>query len=319
MLFQYYEYILAISKYHSISRAAKELYVSQPTLSRAVTRLEEELGVTLLDRSRTPITLTPAGECYLHYAEEMLVSRKKMLQELSDLHPEKKQKITIGFPFTYACDFLPYVLPQFYAQYPNVSLSIQEMSGGLLEENLLNHTLDLAIIAGNSFSSDLQCEYLETQRILLIVPKGHPLYYEMEDMNYATLDMVTMQKLNNEPFILLAPNEGMRLVSDHFFQTYHITPRVILEVQDTAAAYSLAASGLGLTLISELRALLKPPNISSSKYCCYQLGNPPYTRTRVIAYPKDIPLSSAEDYLINLSRQNVGEIFSQAVKNAGPV
>ena len=162
------------------------------------------------------------------------------------------------------------------------------------------------------FSPELACEYLETQRILLIVPKNHALYYEMNQTNYAVLSIDDMHKLNNEPFILLSPSEGMRMVSDHFFQTYHITPNVIMEVQDTATAYSLSVSGLGLTLISDLRVLLKMPNMLVSDYCCYQLGNPPYTRTRVVAYLKNAVLTSSEEYFISLSKENIKNLYMHA-------
>lgn len=315
MLFKYYDYILTVAKHSNISKAAKELYVSQSTLSRIINRLEEELGVIIFDRSRNPLVLTQAGECYLRYTGEMMTLRKKMMQELNSLNPERKNLITMGFPISYSCDFLPYILPEFHKKYPNTKIVVKEMPTGYLEENLLKKTLDLAILCGTSFSDNLNCEYLETQRILLIVPKNHPLYYKMNGMNYAILGIEDMQKLNNEPFITLAPNEGMRIVSDYFFEKYNITPNIIMEVPDTATAYSLSVSGIGLTLISDLRVLLPAPNVYSADFCCYQLGNPPFTRTRVIAYPMDYALSPAEEYLIHLSKKNINELSLHATRN----
>lgn len=307
-----YEYVLAVSKHKNISRAAKELFISQSTLSRIISRIEDDMGIEFFDRTSSPLTITEAGERYLYYMEEMRVLEKKMFKEFEELNPAKKGQIIVGFPFTYACDFLPYVLPDFYKKFPNTKVVIKEMPSAMLEENLLNHSIDLAIIADNTFSPELVCEYLETQRILLIVPKNHPLYYDMYQTNYAVLSIDDMHKLNNEPFILLSPGEGMRVVSDHFFQKYHITPNVIMEVQDTATAYSLSVSGLGLTLVSDLRALLKMPNMIVSDYCCYQLGNPPYTRTRVVAYPKNAVLTPSEEYFIFLAKENIKNLYMHA-------
>lgn len=315
MLFKYYDYIVTVAKYNNISKAAKELFVSQSTLSRMINRLEEELGITIFDRSRNPLTLTPAGECYLRYTGEMVALKKKMLQELNTLNPERKSTITIGFSISYSCDFLPYILPEFYQKYPNTKIIVKEMPTGYLEENLLKNTLDLAVLCGNTFADNLNCEYLETQRILLIVPKNHPLYYKMNGMTYATLGMEDMQKLNNEPFITLAPNEGMRIVSDYFFKKYHITPNIVMEAPDTATAYSLAVSGIGLTLISDLRVLLPAPNVYFTDFCCYQLGNPPFTRTRVVAYPTGNTLSPAEEYFIHLSKKNINQLYVHALQN----
>lgn len=315
MLFKYYDSILTVAKYGNISKAAKELFISQPTLSRNISRLEEELGVAVFDRSKVPIILTPAGECYLRYTGEMMNQKKKMMQELNTMNPERKSVITMGFPISYACDLLPYILPEFHQKYPNTKIIVKEMPGSYLEEGLHQNTLDLAILSSTSFPDTLNCEYLETQRILLVVPKNHPLYYQMSGLNYATLGIDSMQKLNQEPFITLAPNEGMRIVSDCFFEKYHITPNIIMEVPDTATAYSLAVSGIGLTLISDLRALLPCPNVYTTDYCCYQLGNPPFTRTRVIAYPTDATLSPAEEYLIHLSKKNINKLSLHAAKN----
>lgn len=316
MFFQYYEYVLAIAKYGNMSRAASELYISQPTLSRAISRLEENLGTTLIERSRNPLVLTPAGERYLHYTREMIDLKTKMLREFEALDPNRSEKLVIGFPFSYSSDFLSYVLPEFLAKHPNIKLEIKEMPGGLLEENLLNRTLDLAIIADTAFSSELHCEYLETQRILLVVPKNHPLYYPMEKNNYAILDGADIQKLHNEPFICYSPREGMHRVCETFFRSNRIQPKAILEVQDTSTAYSLAASGLGLTMISELRYYLRPSNVSENSFCCYQLGVPPYTRTRVIAYPKDIPLSRAAEDFIAISRREIHHLHPTNVSRA---
>lgn len=308
MEFQYFDYVRTLAKYGTMTRAARELYISQPTLSRAINRLEEQLGVSLFDRSENPLVLTKEGELYLQYTGEMVTLKKRMIREIELLNPEKKKRLVIGFPNAYSSKFLPCVLPKFFEKHSNILIDIQEMPGGVLEENLKNHSLDLAIIAATSFSPEIHCEYLETQRIVLVVPKNHPLYYPMTDNNFAVLDAADLHKINDQPFICYSSHAGMLKVCQDFFAAHNLNPKIILEVQDTATAYSLAASGMGLTMISDLRYLLRPDNIPSDSYCGYQLCDPPYTRTRVIAYPNGIPLTEAEKDFIAISKREIHKI-----------
>ena len=181
-----------------------------------------------------------------------------MIREFELLNPEKKERLVIGFPTSYSSKFLPYVLPEFYEKHRNISIDIMEMPGGVLEENVKNHVLDLAIIAATSFSPEVHCDYLETQRIVLVVPKNNPLYYQMDNNDFATLNATAIQQINDQPFICYSPYAGMLKVCEDFFSMYNLRPNIILKVQDTATAYSLAASGMGLTMISDLRFMMRP-------------------------------------------------------------
>ena len=107
------EYFLAIVKEHSISKAADRLYLSQPYLSQYLAKLEGNLGVTLLDRSHTPLRLTPAGELFYAYLERQDYLDRQLESDLRDLQTQKPQQLHIGVSTWRGSTLLPDSLPRF--------------------------------------------------------------------------------------------------------------------------------------------------------------------------------------------------------------
>ncbi|MEL7567692.1 MAG: LysR family transcriptional regulator [Dehalobacterium sp.] len=311
MDFQEYHYVLAISEYRNISRAAKELYISQPQLSRFLTRLETRLGVALFDRSRTPLQLTYAGERYVEYAHQILNIEHQMQSEFDDITVSRAGNLVIGISRGMSRFFIPEVLPHFHHDFPHVQISLRESSTARIQNDIQSGMIDLGIYASTNFPQDIVCEVLQSQQILLVVPQNHPLYYLMTGPSYKTLNMKDMQKLDNEPFILLLQEEGMAYVSKELFNAYNLTPQIILKTQDAETAFLLAASGMGLTFSSDLQVALRKPY---NPYCCYKIGTPPYTRTWVIAHQKDLRLSRAARHFIQLSKKHMAEVYSRAIR-----
>ena len=114
------EYFLAIVKERSISKAADRLYLSQPYLSQYLAKLESNLGVTLLDRSHTPLRLTPAGELFYAYLERQLES------DLRTLQSQKPPQLHIGVSTWRGSILLPDILPRFVQFYPEVQVVLHE-------------------------------------------------------------------------------------------------------------------------------------------------------------------------------------------------
>ena len=120
------EYFLAIVKERSISKAADRLYLSQPYLSQYLAKLESNLGVTLLDRSHTPLRLTPAGELFYAYLERQSYLDRQLVSDLRDLQDKKRPMLHIGVSPWRGSTLLPDVLPAFTRQYPDVQVVLHE-------------------------------------------------------------------------------------------------------------------------------------------------------------------------------------------------
>ena len=139
------KYIKAIAECHSFSRAAQQLYVSQPSLSRFVRKVEDELGVELFERDSIPLGLTPAGHKYLEYIERFQALESAMKKDFASIKTGTINQLVIAtLPFlgTYV---LPKVIPHFAENYPSVNLQIDEYNNRELIRRVENRTADLAL------------------------------------------------------------------------------------------------------------------------------------------------------------------------------
>ena len=120
------EYFLAIVKEHSISKAADRLYLSQPYLSQYLAKLESNLGVTLLDRSHTPLRLTAAGELFYAYLERQDYLDRQLESDLRNLQTQKPQQLHIGVSTWRGSTLMPDILPKFVRFFPDVQVVLHE-------------------------------------------------------------------------------------------------------------------------------------------------------------------------------------------------
>ena len=123
-------YLIAVAEQRSFSKAAEKCFVSQPTLTRCVQNMEKSLGVSLFDRSCSPIQLTPAGEKYVAGVREILALKEKLDNEMAELTDRRQEVLSIGIPLTRSITWLGRILPAFYAQCPGVKLQITEGYSG---------------------------------------------------------------------------------------------------------------------------------------------------------------------------------------------
>ena len=120
------KYIKTIAQYHSFSKEAQVLYVSQPALSRFVKKVEDELGVTLFDRDTIPLRLTLAGQRYLEYVEQFQGLERNMRQEFSAMGKQSFNRLTIATLPLLGIYVLPRIVPDFAEQFPSVDQKIVE-------------------------------------------------------------------------------------------------------------------------------------------------------------------------------------------------
>ncbi|WP_432646164.1 LysR family transcriptional regulator [Mitsuokella sp.] len=243
--------ILQVAKDGTFSAAAKHLYISQPSLSQCIKKVETELGVRLFDRSQTPLTLTPAGKIYVRQAREILRIQKSLVQEVADLSELRTGSLTIGSSRTRSACFLIKPLVAFHQQYPGIHLSVREAPVRTLEEYAASGDVDFALLYGTSGRRDLVSIPLCRERILLAVPKTHPLAARKSE-NPAVLPRISFAELSDEPFIKLQPFRQMADVFDKLCLKTGTEPHVIFEANSIIEAAELCASGLGATLVTDM-------------------------------------------------------------------
>lgn len=125
-----YEYVFAIAKHHSISKAARELCITQPALTKYLKRLEEDLGTQLFDRAVIPISLTPAGKKFVEKAALILEIERSLQYDLNQISTDVRGKVTVGMNTEFCSNTIPYVLPEFRFRYPEIEVQIREGTTG---------------------------------------------------------------------------------------------------------------------------------------------------------------------------------------------
>lgn len=188
-------YIVAVDRYRHFATAAEKSYVTQPTLSMQIHKLEDELGITIFDRSKSPVIPTERGEKIISQAKKIL-KQSKHIEDLASLSENKLQgTFRVGVIPTIAPNLLPLFLRSFSEKYPDVKLIFEEVVTEELLQLLSEDYLDVGIIAtpveqGNIFEEDLYYE-----PFIGYISKSHPLA-EKEKISVDDLDISNLWLLN---------------------------------------------------------------------------------------------------------------------------
>ncbi|MEN6314888.1 MAG: LysR family transcriptional regulator, partial [Clostridiaceae bacterium] len=146
MDFRQLHYMLKVAEEKSFSKAAKKLYISQPSLSQYISNVEQQLGVRLFDRTTNPLTLTYAGELYEETAKNILYLKDQLLSQMDDIANLQRGHITIGISPFRSTYFLPTILPLFKKNYPGIDVSLAEGTMAELLELAINGATDFSIM-----------------------------------------------------------------------------------------------------------------------------------------------------------------------------
>lgn len=237
------KYFLAVVEAGGFTKAAERLFVSQPSLSVGIKKLEQELGVTLFERGGRRAILTNAGKHFLEKAKAILNEYESALSELKSF--QNQETLKIGVLRTIRIDGLSKLIATFRENYPTVAL---ELCDGNLEElrNWLEQgEIDLAVTVLSSQESSKTSVPLFQQRRLLAVPKVHPL---------AQKETVSLSELDGIPYIERI-NCEMWGESRKLFESEGIQPHVVYRADHEEWVISLVTAGLGVTIMPEWQGL----------------------------------------------------------------
>lgn len=255
MIFKNYEYFIAIVEAGSLTKAAENLYVSQPSLSQYLKRLESSLGVELFDRTASPLRLTYTGERYYQYVKQVRQLDKNVQREFRDIQNQTGGLLRLGIAFWRGACLLPDVFPSFHAAYPHIQLELTEGRSSQLRAALLDDNLDLAVM---NYSDSLHYEKLtyETlghERILLAAPTRHPLVQKILE-NCRVISgrpVAPLELVKDIPLITLKPGQNQARVVEYALEKNHIDAEVLLKTENLTTAVNLAAKGMGCTFVPE--------------------------------------------------------------------
>lgn len=202
-------YITAVADCRSVTAAAKRLYISQPSLSYIISKVEQDVGVKLFERRTYPLTLTYAGEKYVDTARKILLLNDNLRKELADIGMGEKGKISLGMPLERAGYMLSKVVGDFKERYPGVELRLQESKVDNLVEMLLRDEIDFFVAPKDrdNLPAGLKTEKIYREELLLVTPPG----MVTEEMMVPGMEgMVDMGQLSQIPYILLKKGHANR-------------------------------------------------------------------------------------------------------------
>lgn len=228
-------YFKTIAQYGTITAAAKQLYISQPSLSQTLRQIEDEVGTPLFDRSTSPFHLTYAGERYLKAVEAMLDIETRLKEEIESIRRDDGGRLRLGISITRAMQVLPDVIPIFTKAYPNVTIELTEAASASLEELLQKGQIDLALAALEANEANIAYELIEKESIGILAGKDSQLAQLVPSGTPISLEMV-----EKEAFVSLDTSHSSRIIQDRLFRRYNIRPKILLETSSLEVARRVA-------------------------------------------------------------------------------
>ena len=235
----------AIARHQHVTRAAQQLGMPQPTLSRALARLEADLGITLFARQGRTLRLTRAGVTFRAAAERALAEVERAAESVRLEADPGGGRVAFGFLHTLGPETVPGLLRAFRADHPRVRFQLVQTYAEAMLERLRAGTLDLCLTSPLPDGPGLVVRRLDEQRLRLVVPAGHRL---------AGRSRVRLAEVAGVPFVTLEPGFGLRRITDALCAEAGFAPRVAFEGEEAETLRGLVAAGLGV-------ALLPPPAV----------------------------------------------------------
>lgn len=242
-------YIDAILKNNNMRKAAKELYISQPSLTQYISRIEKDIGAKIINRAKTPYTLTQAGVIYHNYIEDIIAVNDNLTKDLAQYSNFDKNTIKIGI----SKQLSTFLLPKLFSEFCNNNLEIKfvEDSAEGLTDKLLNEQINCYIGQPDKTSSyRLNYELNKSGTFFAIIPKGNKLYNP--DKVILNSSDFNIKELISQPLILSTPYSSIRYQIDELFYKFKIKPKIIFESDNISTVTNLALHGHGITISTPL-------------------------------------------------------------------
>jgi DNA-binding transcriptional LysR family regulator len=238
------EVLVTVAREKSFSRAAEVLDRTQPAVSQAIRRLEQEVGEKLFDRSSKDGTLTAAGEVLLEYARQMLNLRhsaQNALREMRDLH---HGKVSISAN-EHTVFFLLPVIQKFRGLYPHIKIEVQRGVASRIPKEITAREVELGVISFKPTDESLRSVAVVTDELALIVAPGHPL---------AGRGTVSITDLAGETFIAHNAHSPYRQKVVESFEKHNTQLNIAVELPSLEAIKRLVEKGVGVALVPKLTA-----------------------------------------------------------------
>lgn len=281
---------IAVAEELHFGRAAERLGLAPPALSRQISALEDELGVSLLTRTTRQVALTRAGLIMLEEAKAILVRMERASRSVREASLASSKVLRVGAIDAASSSFVPEALVTFRSRHPGIEIKFVEAMTAPLVQMLEAGKLDLALLRPPRKPTDCAFEILRVERPIVVLSESHPL---------AAREHLTMQDLVGEPFVV--PSKRIRPFAYDlvmaYFESVGAVPNVTIEATEKPAMMSAVAAGLGMALAPDWVSRLSFPGVTMRRLRGALLDPPPPGALVGVAWRPHQKLAARDDFL----------------------
>lgn len=275
------EIFIAVAETGQMGKAARELYISQPTVSHAIMQLEEEYHVKLFERLSKKLYITETGKEFLGYARHMISTYHEMEQFLH--HASRQRNLQVGASLTVGSFFLSDIITRFEQENPNINIQVYIDNSTNITQKISLGTLDIAVIEGTVKNKDIISRDVYEDEMVLICGKNHP---------FAAMDSINLSDIAGKDFVLREEGSGTREFLTDLIEERNIPIVAKWICHSSDSIINIVAAGQGVSILS--KSLLTHQDDVKQ----LTIRDLPLRRSFKIIYHKDKFLSSPLEKLI---------------------
>ena len=292
---------VTVARLGNFTRAAEQLHLAQPSLSRQISALEQDLGAVLFHRARGGSTLTAAGESLLPLARRMLADADSVRRELAEIAGLERGRVRLGATPTLCISLVAEALSVFHAAHPGIDLHLSEQGSRRLLEELAAGEVDLALIttSGGASVDRFVVAPLLVEELVVVSSSAAPRLTSNEVMR--------LEEVARLPQIVFSSTYDLRRTTDAAFRAAGLTPETAIEGAEMDAVLRFVERGIGVAIVPAM-VLIDRPGLRSVR-----LAEPTLTRTISIARTADMVPSIA----VEVMQQTVARTATALAARAG--
>lgn len=299
-------YAVAVCEEKSFSRAAERCFVTQPSLSKSIKKLESNIGFVLFDRGSSPVEVTRDGQSVIGYFRQMMELQKKLELCCQEVRCRSRSDLTICAPSFFCTCLLPPVVAAFRLEHPGCHIKIIECNDSDLQRFLCAGAADIGFSVEDGISPDLETAELKKERIILAVPKRYDVNRGLTDRALTREEIdsghipeeksLSIRIFSRERFLLLKQGNNMYRRSMEICRDAGFTPHVVMELDQMLTAYYLAMAGEGVAFI---RSGIPYYVDDQDKLCFYKIDHPATSRSIRVVRRRGMALTSRQNLFLD--------------------
>ncbi|WLQ52724.1 LysR family transcriptional regulator [Streptomyces poriferorum] len=282
---------LHVIDHHSFSAAAQKLFMSQPSVSNQMRRLEESLHITLIDRSGARIRPTAEGELLAEYARRVFLLADEAVSAVQQLSGLQSGRLVVGGSTTLGTYLLPDLLAEYRRRHPGIESHVFVGNNATVTQHLTSGEVGVAVVAGTPAEPRLVSEPVLEDHMVLIAPAGHPL---------GGREPLTGQMLSGEQIVLREPGSQTREVQERTLAGWGIVDPPHTDAWGPEVLKRCVRAGLGIALISEHAVA---DELRAGTLVALPTQEPAQSRVISLVRRRDRILSPAENAFVELVRE----------------